>query len=211
MRLWVQFAGLMLPALIAWGDSPAEKPFTSSVAVFMDFDTKPWSTSVEVMKKEVNHLLKPSGVTLDWRLTRDNEGKESFAGLVVLKFKGRCRAEAWTQPEGNFGTPGETVALGSTQVVQGEVLPFTEVECDQVRKALKYLQPGAKLVDRQMALGMALGRVVAHELYHILARTTGHATAGMAKASQSLRDLVGSREIPFQESDFQAIGNGASR
>jgi hypothetical protein len=53
--------------------------------------------------------------------------------------------------------------------------------------------------------------VVAHELYHILARTTGHATAGMAKASQSLRDLVGSREIPFQESDFQAIGNGASR
>jgi hypothetical protein len=115
--------------------------------------------------------------------------------------------EGWSQPANDFGTLGETDALGSTQVAQGRVLPFSEVECDQIRKALAYMHPGSNQLERQNALGLALGRVVAHELYHVLTRTTSHATAGLAKASQSLRDLVALREIGFQDADSQAIRN----
>ena len=115
--------------------------------------------------------------------------------------------EGWARPGNDFGTLGETDALGSTQVGQGRVLPFSEVECDHIRKALAYMRPGSNQLERQNALGLALGRVVAHELYHILTRTTTHATAGLAKASQSLRDLVALREIGFQEADSQAIRN----
>lgn len=88
-----------------------------------------------------------------------------------------------------FGTVGVDT-LGSTEVSNGHVLPFGKVECDQVRKALFFLTPGADFRERQRALGMALGPVVAHELYHILARTTSHATGRLPKASQSLRDLI---------------------
>jgi hypothetical protein len=205
MRALSFAACLLISALLASGETPPEKLVSPSVAIFMDFDSQPGVASVQVMEKEVDALLKPSGVTLNWRLARDNDGTETFSGLVVMKFRGQCRVEGWTQPGNDFGTLGETLALGSTQVTDGVVLPFSAVECDQVRKALGYLHPGTTQFDRQKTLGLALARVVAHELYHILARTTSHASAGLAKASQSLQDLVGLREIGFQAADSQAI------
>ena len=53
-------------------------------------------------------------------------------------------------------------------------------------------------VDRQ-----ALGRVVAHELYHFLSNTTKHATAGLAAASHDWVELL-SGKAAFREKDFQA-------
>jgi hypothetical protein len=49
---------------------------------------------------------------------------------------------------------------------------------------------------------------VAHELYHVLARTTLHAEKGLAKASQNLRDLVSKQAIVFGEHDAEAIRKG---
>ena len=178
---------------------------TPSVAVFMDFDTKPGAVPLAVMEKEAGDLLKSAGIALDWRLVRQNHGAEAFAGLVVLKFKGQCRVDRWSKAASDFGSMGQVEALGITHVDRGHVLPYTEVQCDQVRKALAYLNPGAGSSERQNALGLALGRVVAHELYHILARTTAHAKQGLAKASQSLRDLVSSGSMGFGEDVSERI------
>ncbi len=196
---------LALCALLAPLILPAET--TPSVGVYMDFDSVPGDASVQAMEKEASQLLKPSGIKLDWRFLRRNAGREAFSGLVVLKFRGHCKAESWSGRANEFGSIGESVALGSTKVANGKVLPFTEVECDQVRKALAYLGPGAGPAERQKALGIALGRVIAHELYHILARTTEHAARGLAEASASLRDLVTPGKLSFQAADSQAIGN----
>src|SRR5215469_740143 len=73
-----------------------------SVGVFLDFDSIPGEASVEVMKKEVSSLLK--GVSLNWRLLSENHGNEPFAGLVVLRFKGKCKVEPWAQQEPGPGT-----------------------------------------------------------------------------------------------------------
>lgn len=205
MRIALTAAYCMCPVLFAWGQASELSP---PVAVFMDFDSRPGAASLEIMKQEVGELFKPAGVTLDWRLSRENDGTEAFANVVVVKFKGRCQAEFAPQHGTDFGTLGETYALGMTKVAHGHVLPFTEVECDQVRKALAYLRPGAGTVERQNALGMVMGRVVAHELYHILARTTAHTAGGLTKASQSLKDLVGSGDLTFQEAASQAIREG---
>ena len=211
MRPLILLVALFLPGALAMGDSPPDdktgekEALTPSVGVFLDFDFRPGNSSVEIMKKEVDDLLKPSGIHLDWRLTGDNSGKETFSGVVVVKFKGRCRAESWNQSASDFGSVGETVRLGATEVKDGRVLPFTEVECDQVRKALDYVHPGG---DRQKALGLAMGRVVAHELYHILAHTTGHATEGLAKATRSLRDLITPWGPGFREKDTEAMRKG---
>jgi len=163
---------------------------TAGVGVFMQFESAPAAASLEVMKTEVDHLLKASGIEIDWRLVKENHGDESFSRVVFLKFKGSCKSEGAAPPPNDFGTLGETHALGSTQVQNGRVLPYSEVECDQVRKALSYLGPGAGRKERQSALGRAMARVVAHELYHILARTTAHAAVGLARATHSLEELI---------------------
>jgi hypothetical protein len=192
------------PALFAAIDIPTEPSPQPSVAVFMDFDSKPEDASVEVMKKEADDLLKSAGIALDWKMLSDH-GTVTSPGLVVVKFRGHCKVEAWSQP-GEDELPAGTQTLGFTRVTNGHVLPFSEVECDQIRKALSYVAPGSTPMERQRAFGLAMGRVVAHELYHILARTTSHAEEGLAKATQSLRDLVTAPAMAFQEKDSRAIG-----
>jgi hypothetical protein len=199
VRVPVAFAVLAILARTAAAQTP-------TVGVFLDFDSVPGKVPVEVMKKEVDTLLKNSGVALDWKMAGDPTGRQSFDGLVVLKFHGKCRVESWQDGD----TASGTRTLGETVVDDGHVLPFTEVKCDAVRQALRYLRPEANQGEKQKALGLAMGRVVAHELYHILARTTTHAARGLAKAAESLQDLVSGPEMPFRKEDAEAIREGVT-
>ena len=160
------------------------------VGVFLQFDAKPTAFAVEVMKKEVDRLLKPSGLLLNWRMAAANEGRESFARLVLVRFKGSCSLES--VPDA-FGSLGETVALASTKVGESGPLPFSEVECDQVRKVLSYATG-----QRAVALGLALGKVVAHEIYHMLARSTAHSATGLTKATQTWKELGARQTAPLE-------------
>lgn len=177
--LWLMMLAASLAAI-----SGGPKP---SVGVFIDFDAAPSARSVEEMKKEAAKIMQDAGYLLDWRALRENQGREAFANVVVLKFHGKCRLEYPAVVDGI-----EEVTLASTEVEDGHVLPYSDVQCDEVRKALPYAK-----ADRQKALGLALGRVVAHELYHVLAQTTRHAAAGLAKASHNWTDLV-TGEASFQ-------------
>lgn len=175
-----------------------------SIGIYVDFEAPPSVLAVEAMKREVGDIMKPTGLGVDWRLLSENRGTEVFAGLVVVRFKGRCHVQPWADEiaAGQF-------ALASTKVSEGHVLPFTEVKCEQVRKTLRYAGRTECDQEKQGALGRAMGRVVAHEMYHALAGTTVHATKGLAKASQSLRDLV-SGALRFDGADSDAIRRGVT-
>jgi hypothetical protein len=197
---------VVLIASAGFGQTPKQNPALIPVGVFMDFESLPGPGSLAAMEAEANDLLKASGLKLDWRLAKENRGDQAFAGLVFLKFTGSCRADA-IPPASRFGTLGEVHSLGFTEVSHGRVLPFSQVECDEVRRALAYLRPATGFAERQRALGRALGRVVAHELYHILARTTSHGTKGLAQPEQSLEDLVSERRLALAQKDARAIGD----
>ena len=66
--------------------------------------------------------------------------------------------------------PNEPVALAFTHLSNGQVIPFTDVECDRVRSSLRsaHAEPG-NMGD--VLFGRALGRVLAHELHHIIDQT----------------------------------------
>jgi hypothetical protein len=100
------------------------------------------------METEAGDLLKSAGIALDWRLVRQNHGAEAFAGLVVRKFKGQCRVDTWSKAASDFGSIGEVEVLGITHVDRGHVLPYTEVQCDEVGKALAYLKAQARKSGR---------------------------------------------------------------
>ena len=80
------------------------------------------------MQKELQFLMGDAGVDLDWRLLSDLAVSESFPDLVVVKFHGACDANAPSRP-----WSGKPAALAYTHVSDGRVLPFSEVDCDEIR------------------------------------------------------------------------------
>ena len=94
--------------------------------------------------------------------------------------------------------------LGMTYTADGEILSFGEIECDRVRQSVKRTLSAADYHRGEMLYGRALGRVVAHEMYHMLARNKCHAAEGVAKERFSGYDL--DREhLPLAEASRKAI------
>jgi hypothetical protein len=157
------------------------------VTVFVDFERPPAKTAVEGMEHEVAKLMRPSGLKINWHPLIENRGTESFESLVVIRFRGTCKVE----PDGwDAARPAEpNPVLGFAEVQDDTVSPFGEVLCDEVRRSLVSIDGEINYVRRQGEYGRALGRVVAHELYHILARTTEHDCAGVAKSPHTPEDL----------------------
>src|SRR6266496_2197954 len=140
--------------LPAWcGDAPTVAP---TVGVFLQFDSNPGVAPIRVMEHEVEQLMRPSGIALDWRLVKENHGDEGFSSLIVVKFKGKCRVENLVEFEPELVVAGERT-LASTSLEHGRVLPFSQVQCNEVRNALAYLRPWADGRERQAAMGLALG------------------------------------------------------
>lgn len=201
-RVW--FFTALAASVLAYGEET--KP---SVGVFMDFDAPPANTAVDAMKREVDSIMRPAGLRVDWRDLGENRGTEAFSGIVVVKFKGKCQVQPWRGEASEPELTNEKVVLGTSLVSGGQVMPFSEVECDQVRKTLAYEVPSTE-TDRQCALGRAMGRVVAHELYHVLACTTKHAGNGLTRATQTLRDMVNGK-LGFNKDEAAAIREGLTR
>ena len=140
--------------------------------------------------------MEPSSVRPNWRDRAGLASSESFENLVVVDFHGRCRMG-----------PGDSAAredqpLGRTQVVDGQVLPFVEIECGRVQSFLRTSLLSGR--DPDVVLGRALARVLAHELYHVLADTTAHSRSGIAKPALSGTDLSSLR-FDFAPSDVDRM------
>jgi hypothetical protein len=112
-------------------------------------------------------------------------GSESYSNLVLVRFKGRCVLEP--QPM----LYDERGPFAFTYSTEGEVLPFTEVACDHVTASVQSAISGDDFSRLDYLMGRALGRVVAHELVHILTRSGNHAREGVQQTALSGRELIG--------------------
>ena len=167
----------LMAALAALSETPLR-----SIGIFVQFEAAPASQSVVAMKNEVARILKPAGFTIYWRSLEENLGAEAFSDILVVKFHGKCRIQ-YATTEGEL--TNEEYTLATTLVNAGKVLPYSDVACDQVVRLL----PTA-VGNRQNALGKALGRVLAHELYHLLGNVTRHAAKGIGKSTIAAIDLA---------------------
>jgi len=147
------------------------------------------------MGSEAAHILTQSGVSLRWQLGQPAHAVSGL--LVVVKLLGRCDMDG---PAG-FPMPGP---LGWAHEVNGVILPFSDLACDNIRGAVH----SAPIADGQLRgnvlLGRALGRVLAHELYHIVANTSEHDEGGVAQSALSGRELT-SGLLELRPSDVEAI------
>ena len=174
----------------------------SSIAVFMDFESEPSVEAVSRMEGEIATIMKPSGLHFDWRMMKDRLSGESFPDLLVVTFKGACQAAGPIYNE--LGPIVPSQALAFTHVSEGRVLPFSDVECDTIRQYISEAVAAARPSKRDAILGTAIGRVLAHEMYHIFSGTRTHAGEGVARAFHTRGDLT-APEFRFTSRESNAL------
>jgi hypothetical protein len=141
----------------------------------------------EEMKREVNALMDDAGYTVSWRSPGDYGQDEGDAAVIVSEFQGICEVP---RPGTTLVPPPTGAILASTAVSDGEVLPFISVDCATVTRLLAPALPNEAMARRTFLYGRALGRVVAHELFHALTRTREHDDSGVAKHSFRASDIL---------------------
>ncbi len=177
-----------------------ESPQTSLTAVLLP-DGRYSMAALRAMERETAHILKASGVKLRWRL--DGSSEVSNGLLVVVMLHGRCDMDG---SAAQF-KPGP---LGWSHEADGSVLPFSDLACDSIRGAVQGAWNGQNRKRGNDLLGRAMGRVLAHELYHVVADTAAHGRDGVAQASFTPRDLTRG-QFQLERPDAAAVRNGLLR
>jgi hypothetical protein len=184
------------------GSIPSPNPsHTPKLTVVLNVTGAFSAQAASEMEREAGGILKDAGLYLDWLSLRD-AAKTAVQDLVVVKFNGACVLDPERFEENHANTHVE--ALAFTYSTDGMVQPFSEVACNRVAAAVRSALCIRDFNRSDMLLGRALGRVVAHELVHILTKSQEHGREGVAKPALSGRDLI-SRSLSLSPFDLQRL------
>jgi hypothetical protein len=187
--------GFALPLLAASG-VPATDP-ASDVTVIVDIKGSYSPVAMKEMQLEATRIIQTSGMRIDWR-RRDDVTNAVFNDLVVMTFKGSCTFDPAPPLYDELGP------YAVTRTANGEVQPFGEVDCDRVVNSVRTAMLGNDYARADMLIGRALGRVVAHELVHMLTKSGQHAREGVQKAALSGRQLIAA-SLPLSAMDVDRL------
>jgi hypothetical protein len=193
--LWIALAAAALP--LCGAQNGTELP---PIALYTEFVAVPPAAVLEAMQSEVESIMAPMGLKFQWRELAEADGKHVSVELAVINFKGRCDIAGLLPRDQNPGP------LGWTHISNGVILPFANVDCSAVRGFIQRELMDTRTDVRAATFGRALGRVLAHELYHIFANTTRHGAEGVAREFYSVRDLL-TRDFQFEAKESRALLN----
>jgi hypothetical protein len=167
------------------------------LTVVLDFKGT-WSRqSVQEMQREATQIIGASGIRLGW-VSRGDAGQSSFSDLVVLTFRGSC---TYVPAPPRYDELGP---YASTRTSNGEVQPFADVDCDHIVNSVRAAMFGGDFGKADMLVGRALGRVVAHELVHMLTRSDVHGREGVQRAALSGKQLIAA-SLPLSMFDVDRL------
>lgn len=172
------------------------------VAVYTKFQQQPPPGVLAALKDETSAILARLGVQVEWRSMDRVQPNEVWVEVAVVTFKGACD-DAVAIP-----TAFQSRSLGWTHISDGEVLPFAEVDCGLVRSFLAPQLTAMARKDSHRRYARALGRVVAHELYHILGRSQHHSLHGVDQPAYRAQDLLSDRFL-LDESSYRILNSRA--
>ena len=189
---------LMLASLaIAGGqEGPAN---TNVIALYNQFTQEPPAAVKTALEDELDTIMGPLGLRFEWRDLHAKGMQAPTAELAVISFKGRCDVSGLNMHE-IYG-PGP---LGWTHISDGQILPYADIDCAGLRGFLERSLLKLPVSQREEAFGRAIGRVLAHELYHIFADTTRHGSCGVAKEAYTVDDLMATN-FRFEARESKAL------
>jgi hypothetical protein len=199
----------LLATLALYSSTVATQPRTDEtvLTVLLKVDSVP-APVLRAMRREAESEVASSGVKLNWGSSQDLQGTGINGQIAIIELRGQCGpgapARAVPPPVGEGSE-----ALGQTHMVNGKVLPIADVLCDAVHQLVDRDLRTAPAGAREELLGRALGRVLAHELYHIILRTTDHAHGGLRRSALTSAELLAPHNA-FGEPDEHRITDSAS-
>jgi hypothetical protein len=152
----------------------------------MSFEHAASGASLKSLQRHMNRILTGTGVELDVRDRDEVAAGAEFGQLLLFHMKGYCSMEPL--PVGALSDERGPLAMAYSS--DGRVLPFGEVECDHVRTSIERVLGKQSTKVYQPIFDTALGMVMAHEIYHMLAGTSEHTRAGFTKAELTARELL---------------------
>jgi hypothetical protein len=171
--------------------------FGEGITIVLDFQGPRSEQSVAEMKREFAGIMKDSTLRFDFRW-RSQASEEALTDLVLVRFTGKCVLE----PVGYLYD--ERGPMAFTYSTDGIVQPFSEVACDKVTSAVRSAMAGSDFANADVLLGRALGRVLAHEVVHILSKSGAHGRTGVAKTALSGSQLI-APELRLGPEDVERI------
>jgi hypothetical protein len=169
---------------------------TQTLAVYSSRTSALDSRIQNSLDQELTRLLAPAGLQIAWRETTQGQ-REELGRLVVGKFVGSCSVDSL--PLRPIATT-KTVTLAASSMSDARILPYFTVDCPSVIQTISPTLQHLSVPSRDTVLGRALARVIAHEIYHILANTADHEESGLSKPQLSLSDLTTNRFVLSPES-----------
>jgi len=195
MRLFLLCACLLTVIALPVAAQPPTSE--SDLTVVVSFKGAYSDVVVKEMEREAGDILRSSGVVLDWR-TRNEAGASDFKDLVLMTFRGSCM---FTPLPPRYDELGPYAITHSTS---GDVLLFGEVDCDHVAGSARNAMSGGDYSKADVLLGRALGRVVAHELVHMLTKSRLPGKEGVEKAALTGRQLIAD-QLPLSAFDIDRL------
>jgi hypothetical protein len=188
--------GFIVAALPLMGAS--QTAVLPPVSLYTHFQEEPPAAVLDALQLEVQTIMAPMGLNFQWLSLSASDGRKTAVELAVIDFKGRCDVAGLMTHDTNPGP------LGWTHISDGVILPFADVDCSAIRGFIQKELLTTRVESRAQVFGRALGRVLAHELYHIFANTTRHGAQGVAREFYTAYDLL-SADFQFEARESLAL------
>ena len=173
----------------------------SNLRLLTRFDQSPNASVVDWMEKEVARLFSDAGLSISWQQNLQMNHWEITGLPVSVQFRGNCRIEPGALSQLTDGP------MGWIEVQGGDILPLIEVDCGRIAEMVWQVRGTVPVPLVNRALGLALGRVMAHELYHYLTRSTIHTESRLFRKGMASMDLT-LPNIQFDAGEIEALRTG---
>lgn len=188
----------ILPLLV--GVTPAISESLPNLTVLLTVEGKASDLALKEMRQELNAIMHDAGRKVEIRLKSQAQPFETFEDLVVVKLNGSCSMENMA------AFLDERGPLAWAHSTDGVVLPFAEVACDRIAGLVGRAMWGGERREADKYLGRALGRVLAHELHHILGKTHHHNEHGeLTREALTAKRLISDKRISFDPRDLEKL------
>lgn len=169
------------------------------VGIYADFQYAPPPVVRQALREEAAALLVPAGAVLDWRSSSRTERSEQWPAVATITFEGHC------EDDGYATTTPHPWVFGRAYVVAGRIVPYGTIECDTIRTFLAGTLASMESQRRAAVYGRAVGRILAHELFHILTGAKRHSLGGIGKSGLTVAELIGD-ESEFHDPKIDQLG-----
>ena len=177
--------------------APAPVMAASAVTLVLQFDQAYSTRSLDAMEREVASIVSESGITVDWRLLTDlhlPSPSEACGRPLPRSMQYGARSA--------FRRRTRLLRLHPYFRRRRASVQRSGVRQDQQLDPLGDVE--AAMAGADSILGRALGRVLAHELFHMLARTQHHAGEGVTKSALSPAQLI-SDKLTMAPADLETL------